>query len=1261
MFKKKIGVLGNLLLIILCFTNISVAQQIDISTPQQTPFSSGQNIDGWVQGSINEPTGKVTFSEPLAAINSRTVSYNVALSYSGELAFNVGAYTNKYAPTGTVGVGFSLGIPKIVVDNRGTAAREDDVFYLQDGVSNSKLIGINRIDPGRAVGQEIWEFEPEKYIPSKIQYYRKENYRSGLRTRSRTLDYWVITNQEGMKYTYGRTQNSRENLVAWGNWIGNSNQPGGFKVTQTWNLYKIEDQWGNNLRFEYELQESTVGGVVQTEASYIKEIVSSTGERIQFIYAIKNSNEYYEPNKKQAEPDAYQERYEKKYLTHVDSYDSDNKLIYRRNLNYTLVDHGTITNKKRYLININQENKNNEILPNKSFEYYLTGDFRGGLKKVTYPLGGSVIYEYKNKLLFTNYANRFTGTLANNSGYNYYGMVTRDNYTLTLYKSISSTSGNHTFKVNRNFWNGNNWETDEFVLPYTIKDEYPNGNIWLENFSSVFGSDYYGFLHYEGTTATLDLFHLSPNGREWKHTSRSSIDIGDGKPSLLSGNNFVAIGTSLSGKLYTYTWNGNTSWDLETIDQTFGKYHYGAANNYIISLNRKVYDFRPTDEKDYLTNAVHEDYYYMHYLDFENKWRSKSWSASADPLISGIEKDSYFYPSNAMCGFVADDNPELFLRWSSNYNLSYVDNVIGAYDDRNPIINTYSGMCTLQGWFYQNPLKMARFNGINWIVHTPPSSSAYYAKPAHGEDFITFQNHGNNNRTGYAIYNPNSNTWNYSNTFYNYPWYLSNDKLTTVNPEFMVSGKNIYSFTNTSSPFYFNQTLPLEQGFVHTDGVSHAFAKLVSHIQNGGSVSENFEKGLFIYKDKRTNRINTMDLGKRLHMSGPQVFAGSTPFISPRSLYLRSETSNSSFTRYLYRVIDDRVNNQVKDIVVGKVIINNGASENRISEYRFSDPSSNLSNSTTFYGSVIVENKGYGTASIGTVEKKYNNGSNDLRLSGLLLQESIKSTANTTVNLKTNRWRRFNKSTNSYSIKLIKQEEYQYLNGGTFKTVVENSYDSPYYLNTKTKRVNSSGQVEETLTRYAYSQYSFMEEGNFLSQPYEIISKIDDQITSVGRTLWVQNSSGKVYTSEISSGTEVSNLRTSYSVERINTKGEVEESTNGKKQLNTILYGYNYRYPIASFSNATYNEVVNNLSMDVGTLQNLDNITLKNELVALYSKLPNAMIEVILYDNQGKILERIDNRQEITKYFYDKFNRVDYITDHNNKVLKKNIYNYKTE
>ncbi len=448
----------NTLILLVTLVSISLYSQdpIDIVTPRQSSFNAGQDIEGLVQNSVNEPTGKATFSIPIESISARAVSYDVAITYNGQSSFDIGSFTNKYAPTSPVGVGFNLFIPKIVVDNKNTATREDDEFYLQDGANNTKLHCIQRNELGVfETGDIIWEFQAENYVPWKIRYFKSsKDYVNAVLTEI-PLDFWIITNDQGVDYLYGQNHNNRENIVAWGNWIGNSNKPGRSKETIVWNLSTIRDQWNNNIRFEYEKQESTVGGVSQTEAAYLKKIISSTGENVVLTYEDKDPSEYYEPHKEKAEPDAYQERYEKRYLQNVTSYHSDNSLSYSYNFTYSLINNSSSTDKKRYLASVTQENANGEFLPSQKFEYYTSGEFKGGIKTIIYPMGGTVTYEYKNKFLFNNIPNNYVDNSPTNVGFNFYAIATKENYTLTLLKSENPVSdGKHQFRVVRQWWNG---------------------------------------------------------------------------------------------------------------------------------------------------------------------------------------------------------------------------------------------------------------------------------------------------------------------------------------------------------------------------------------------------------------------------------------------------------------------------------------------------------------------------------------------------------------------------------------------------------------------------------------------------------------------------------------------------------------------------------------------------------------------------------------------------------------------------------------
>ncbi|MEW7289457.1 hypothetical protein [Aquimarina sp. 2304DJ70-9] len=1256
--------------LILASSFVVAQETIDIVTPQKSSFNSGQNIEGFVQSSINEPTGKVNFPVPITKITSRTVYYDLSLNYNGNLAFDEGSNTNKYNSTSEVGVGFGLNVPRVVVDNKNTTTREDDEFYLQSTDKSTKLHCIRRNELGVfETGNIIWEFQAENFVPWKIKYYKaSKDFVNGLLTEI-PLDFWIITNDEGADYLYGVNANARENLVGWGNWIGNSNQPGRSRETIVWNLSTIRDQWNNNIRFEYEKQESTVGGVSQTEAAYLKKIISSTGENVVLTYGDKDPSEFYEPHQEKIEPDAYQERYEKRFLQSIASYNSDNNLIYNYNFTYSLINNNSSTDKKRYLANIAQENANGEFLPSQKFEYYTSGTFKGGIKTITYPTGGSVTYKYKNKLLFNNTPNNYVGTSPTNVGFNFYAIATKENYTLTLLKSQNPVSnGKHQFKVIRQWWNGQGWEQSAFTLPYLIRDDYPNGNTWLQNFHAVFGKDFYGFLYMDGNgdNTKVDLFHLKSTGTSWVRSSYDSTDIfslntvEESDTAFISGDNFVALADGVSSALHTFTWNSNKNiWAHNVIDQrtpndgSLSYFHYSAANNYILVLDRGGLGtgIPSLTREDYITGVRYKDRYYIHYLNLENRWESKSWSAIANPILSKIEKDSYFYPDNAMSGFVADHNSEFFIRWDKNYNVLTPDDVLGRHNDANPIVPTYSGMFILQSWLYQKPIKFARFNGVGWNVKDFLHPNGSY--PSYGEDFMTYSISDNGSRySGFAAYNANLDLWEVNNFF-------SSDGggKSGATKDFLVLRNKIYKLSNTTIWPTLNSTLPTDNIFTHTNGNQHAFVELEGASES--DISDN--QGLLYYVDKTTDQMTNINLGNKSHylFSGPSKFAGRTPIMSSKSLFIRSKTSNSP---NLYRFIDDKVNNDVRDIVVNIVEINDGRGEIRATTYSYDTPNSTPNNDITYYGDVAINNIGYyGTPSpIGKIEKKYNNGVNDLQMAGLLTQEKILDQDGSTVSLKINNWRKFDEFSKSYTIKLERQYSRLYFEGGILLDEIETTYAlKPYVLPVSVKHTNSMGEIEETITKYAYEEYPFMKDENFINQPYEIINKVDGKETLVNKTIWVKDSNNKIYASETWSGNSSSSLRKTHNVSKMNDYGQIIETSNGKGQYNSILFGSNYKYPIATLSNVRYDNVINNLDITMSSLQNLDDLSLKSELLKLYDKLPEAMIEVSIYDVQGKLITKIDQRQEEMNYKYDNFNRLIETSDLNNKLLEKIEYNYK--
>lgn len=1273
-------------------STISGTAPVENVLPKDSPFQLGGNTEGLIQNSINKTTGKVVFSVPIASVSANTVAHGISFMYNGRTAFKEAKNTNKFNPTGTLGVGFSMNVPKIVVDHKNTVAIDDDTFYLLDG-NNTKLICTNKTDT-------YLEFQPEKYAPWKIKYMLQDNY-------------WEMVKEDGKIYQFGAVPsdgvlrtNAKSFISTWGNWIGDSNQNPTDVLTTEWSIYKIKDQWDNHITFTYEKvngkQNSSQPNNFHTEAMYLKEIKASNNTKVTFEYGNKIPQEYYEPHTEQPEPDAYQEKYEKKYLQNIKTYNSENELVFTYTLDYNVLESSDPTRPyraKRYLHKITQEDKNGNSLPSQQFEYHTSGDFKGGINKIIYPTGGEVTYNYKKQTLFYNGANRFSGAQPNLSDYYLKATYNEGNYVLSLYRSKNEVlSGKYSYKIIRHFWNGTEWDVNEFTLPHYLPYQscidLGGGDCftrYLDGFKVVYGSDYYGFMYFNraGQSANIYLFHLNNDRKTWNYYTRYIPSVESKNhapynedPAFLNGDKFVAIGTVRTGELRTYTWNG-TSWNYNMIDQKNGsefylyehyyEFYYYARNNFIISLNINKNENRPYH------NLL--DVYRFHYLDIEKKWNTKNWTEFAQEHINNIGASSNFYSSNSLTSFVPDNNPEYFLRWNANYDLTNIDNVLGVYNDATPLYNNSTGMFAVDNSYsdYGYLYKTARFNGVSWSTHLNYNYGDRTKSVANGSDMLFYQFPTNANFTTYqnlraSLFNANTNSWitddfmrATSNT------YSFSSKTSTLN-DFLFAYNRIYKktenpFSPTTGSFNFYGTVPFNVEFSNTNGLNYAYLTSIDGFLhfNPNFISNTIYSSLY-FINKQNDGVSFKTINNKFGLKGLKEFGGYYQFLSGNTIYLRNKGSFSnnedSFDTYLYRIIDDKIEENITDVVVDNINIDNKQDSPRIIDYVFEDFHISPDESV-HYGIATTQHKGYGSGNTGRVIDYFNNGSSDIRLIGMPTKMEIKDANNDLKSesiFTTNTYDKlyYNNSNTlvgkgSY-VRNTKKVKNLVLSNGLVRTAELFEYNN---LGLISKKILSYGGIEdkiETSIEYANEIFSFLNDKNIVSQPAKIVEKKDNQIIGVSETKW-KHENHKMYPYQTLAGVSKTKLLTE--ITRVNNLGLVEEETNGKGIYEVTLFGYNYKYPIAKITNVRYNSVISQLDVSYNAIQELNNSSLELELIKLYSKLPNANITLSFYDDNGNLISQIDSRKEKVTYSYDDFNRLINTKDSQGNKLSETEYNFK--
>ena len=384
---------AKLLFFLLLFSlpSLSLAQPEEPTTEgSNNLFSLEADQVGLFQNSVNLFTGQVAFSLPLASLSGRGgMTASVALSYSSAGVQQQTKTWNMDAPTSTVGLGWQLDIPRVIVDNKQTGTRTDDTFFLIEGGVSHPLLVV-------AVDEGVRTLVSENYKFWKIQY-------------EEATETWTITKEDGAQYIYGDKDSDRSTvqyLVKLGNWIGSSNEiVGQQQQAMQWDLSEIRNLFGDAVTFTYEqvLREvAGTGAKKHTEASYLTKITNPQGQSVTLVYKDKTSSykkgvvEYQDPHTEVREPDVYQERYERRYLDHLEVRDRANTSQFRYSVHLGYATMGPMDQAKRILTSI--ERRDDQGVRHVSpieFAYHSGGNTAGQMMLVTTSQGPQIEYEYR--------------------------------------------------------------------------------------------------------------------------------------------------------------------------------------------------------------------------------------------------------------------------------------------------------------------------------------------------------------------------------------------------------------------------------------------------------------------------------------------------------------------------------------------------------------------------------------------------------------------------------------------------------------------------------------------------------------------------------------------------------------------------------------------------------------------------------------------------------------------------------------------------
>ncbi len=358
-------------------------------------MTAGENVNCEVQGpmksaqefaaAVNALTGEVAFDLPLLTLpGPSSLQVVCALSYSSAIDDTV-QHWNLTHPTGVAGLGWSLSRSAIhTIRPLGASSGETEYLLVHNGAA-TRIFYASETGGGTqiwtATAQPFWRIE---YTPAN--------------------ETWCVTDENGTIYSFGGIKGT-EYAVAIGDWLASTNlTTGQGRVAETWNLTSIQDLFSNTCAFEYTYVSETLdaAGLSYTQATYLKSITGPWGDKIQFTYADKGSDEYAAPYTSPAAPNAYQARFETKALTSVALVPGDlGSALVTVNLSYDTSfkgGQGSGTDfTKRLLTGVELDYASGQTLPPLNFTYVANKDSPvkpGALETVTTLEGSVVSYSY---------------------------------------------------------------------------------------------------------------------------------------------------------------------------------------------------------------------------------------------------------------------------------------------------------------------------------------------------------------------------------------------------------------------------------------------------------------------------------------------------------------------------------------------------------------------------------------------------------------------------------------------------------------------------------------------------------------------------------------------------------------------------------------------------------------------------------------------------------------------------------------------------
>lgn len=910
----RLRILFQCTLILLVNVLISRAQDpIDVPIESQK-FSLESTDLGFIQNHVNLYTGDLELPLNLVSMDAPGgINVDLTLFYNSNTE-RTSHQWERDTPTGVMGYGWSFKYPSIIVDNKNTATRHDDEFYLSDGNPNklvctsiSEMYYVDDLGDFYAAAR----YKTKSYSP--YTYYYIES-----------LERWEVW-IEGYKYVYGcKNQNPTavQWIVNWGNWIGSSSVAlNSENQAIEWNLAKVQNQWGQYVKYEYQNRNlpisQTAGSLTYTESSLLKTISQTGSFKIELNYNPKGGNESYDPHTNIS----YQDRFVKDYLSSVDLYNGDNEIQKTVHLSYSFTSEQY---SKRLLTEVKSVNNLGHWTEPLSFEYQdyalVNQIYNQKLSRIVSPTGSQISFTYGNQTI-----NNLSTTITLPAGYSQKQVWSGSDYTLVALRNPST----YDTKFYVYWWDGK-WESNELfnlVIPSTdISTNTTNGRTFLElkNFQVRLENDHIGFA-YKNSAISNNYFlgrAYKDNNNTWMG-SLESIAVGAEVPILVSGNYFVGLSEKRNNIIHIYTRTSSNLWTSSTLSMPSGAYRY-----YVTSKNNFIFC------QAYMNGTGDYDQLKLFYLNQKCEWNSVNIPQSYS-IVNDTDPYSALYADHSFVYIHQFGNTKGYLyKWNKDYSFDSnskqeITGLSGTMKD----VATYKNSNLLIQ--LSNECRVLRYNSNNWQSYPNTLAGSYNSGPILIQNFLP----GDEYKSYYYYPDPNAQPSSIQNSIGD-DFFTLNEKLYQYDPSTndwqitspnvaIISVKGVYGNGLAAQVLYYSNenppvTTPIDECYyLRNDGV---FVKLLKSSPFDQVRSKTLSRDFFFALDGSVEKffIRVNHIVYQRSITGNFIFTGDKKeenFVGPTSFV----TYSTDHSLIIHKVLSGAYDNgSISDRAVTGVTVNDG-------------------------------------------------------------------------------------------------------------------------------------------------------------------------------------------------------------------------------------------------------------------------------------------------------------------------------------------------